>query len=138
MSPSIIERVALIRSPMLWARVFVLNRPRNHDRLSEFSDVLEIKHLSSVDFLASCQKSDVQNCVDTHLETFAQEKRKYAGDNKDRSVFKGRIYVACGEAMIYQQGLSRRTFFRAVQFLITITSSIRLVYSALKASVIAS
>ena len=50
-------------------------------------------------FLASCQKSDVQNCVDANLEAFDKGKSDFADDAEDRSQFKGRLYLICGEAM---------------------------------------
>ncbi len=50
-------------------------------------------------FLASCQKSDVQNCVDANLEAFDQGKSDFAEDGEDRSQFKGRLYIVCGHAM---------------------------------------
>jgi hypothetical protein len=53
-------------------------------------------------FLASCQKSDVENCVDAHLEAFDKNKSEYSEENEDRSTFKARIYIACGQAMVRQ------------------------------------
>ena len=50
-------------------------------------------------FLASCQKSDVQNCVDAHLEAFDKGKSAYAENSEDRSRFKARVYFMCGQAM---------------------------------------
>ena len=50
-------------------------------------------------FLANCQKSDVENCVDANLEAFDKGKSDYAEDGEDRSKFKGRIYIVCGQAM---------------------------------------
>jgi hypothetical protein len=53
-------------------------------------------------FLASCQKSDVQNCVDAQLEAFDKGKSEYSNDNDDRTSFKARIYIVCGQAMVRQ------------------------------------
>jgi hypothetical protein len=50
-------------------------------------------------FLASCQKSDVQNCVDAQLEAFDQGKSVYAEVNEDRTSFKELAYLRCGQAM---------------------------------------
>jgi len=50
-------------------------------------------------FLASCQKTDVQNCVDAQLEAFDQGKSVYAEVNEDRTSFKELAYLRCGQAM---------------------------------------
>ncbi len=49
--------------------------------------------------LAGCQKTDVQNCVDAHLEAFDHGNSAYAEENEDRADFKARIYFMCGQAM---------------------------------------
>jgi hypothetical protein len=50
-------------------------------------------------FLASCQKTDVQNCVDANLEAFDHGKSDIADETEDRTSFKARAYLFCGQAM---------------------------------------
>lgn len=50
-------------------------------------------------FLASCQKTDVQNCVDANLDAFDQGKSDIADKTEDRAGFKARAYLICGQAM---------------------------------------
>lgn len=50
-------------------------------------------------FLASCQNTDVQNCVDANLEAFDQGKSNIADETDDRKGFKARAYLICGQAM---------------------------------------
>ena len=52
--------------------------------------------------LAGCQKTDVQNCVDAQLEAFDKGKSEYSEVKEDRSTFKARIYIVCGQAMARQ------------------------------------
>jgi hypothetical protein len=50
-------------------------------------------------FLAGCQKTDVQNCVDANLEAFDQGKSDIADETEDRASFKARAYLFCGQTM---------------------------------------
>ena len=50
--------------------------------------------------LAGCQRSDVQNCVDAHLEAFDKGNSDFAEQNEDRANFKARMYITCGQAMV--------------------------------------
>lgn len=50
-------------------------------------------------FLASCQKTDVQNCVDANLDSFDQGKSDIADETEDRAGFKARAYLFRGQAI---------------------------------------
>lgn len=49
--------------------------------------------------LAGCQKSDIQNCVDAHLEAYDAGSRAQSDNSEKRYEFKARIHLVCGQAI---------------------------------------
>ena len=47
-------------------------------------------------FLSSCGKSDIESCVEAHLDAFDRGSREMSGE-ETRSDFKARLYLICGK-----------------------------------------
>lgn len=56
----------------------------------------KIFSIISLLFLSSCQKSDIESCVQAHLDAYDRGSRAMS-DGDTRPDFKARLYLICGK-----------------------------------------
>jgi hypothetical protein len=49
-------------------------------------------------FLSSCGKSDIESCVEAHLDAYDRGSREMSGE-ETRPDFKARLYLICGKVI---------------------------------------